>query len=134
MTRDVQLIEGDLPPQTQHIEGATLVAQRVRIRLGTFRGEWLLDQSAGLPFLRWRSQRSPPLDSIAAKVREELRATPGVLDVRELRARHVQERVRIEGELIIEGNQTLNLNAEFVAAGNTSPTVALTLGKSGALL
>lgn len=134
MTRDIQLIEGDLSPQTQHIEGAALVAQRVRIRLGTFRGEWLLDQSAGLPFLRWRSQRSPPLDSIAAKVREELRATPGVLDVRELRARHVQERVRIEGELIIEGNQTLNLNAEFVAAGNTSPTVALTLGKSGALL
>src|SRR5690554_2894741 len=98
MAHDIELIDGDLPLVTRRITGVELIAQRIRIRLRTFLGEWLLDRRVGLPFLRWRKRRAPPLASIASRVSEEVRTTRGVLEVRRVRAVQDGEVVRVSGE------------------------------------
>lgn len=75
---------GDLPAFTRHITGADLVEQRIQVRLGTFLGEWILDQHAGLPFVDWRASKPPDVDSINAVIQTEIEDTPGVLRVDEL--------------------------------------------------
>ncbi|RAL23044.1 hypothetical protein DL240_09160 [Lujinxingia litoralis] len=134
MFTDVQLVDGDLPEHTRLIEGPELIAQRIRMRLSTFRGEWLLDRRAGLPFLRWRSQRSPPLEAMAARVRDDIASIPGILEVRALRAEQVDDTIRLSGEVRLEEGAALDLSVEVATSGNTSPTVALNLSHSGAPL
>lgn len=77
-------ITGDLPVFTRHITGADLVRQRIRARLGTFRGEWILDESDGLPFLEWRASKPLDLEGIRAVVQAEIEDCPGVLRVDDL--------------------------------------------------
>lgn len=134
MAHDIALENGDLPLVTRRISGTELIAQRIRIRLRTFLGEWLLDRRVGLPFLRWRERRAPPLASIASRVSEEVRTTRGVLEVRRVRAVQDGEVVRVSGEVVVEGGELLTLSVELGGEGNTSPAVAMALAKSGAIL
>lgn len=134
MAKDLQLIDGDLPPRPRLISGVELIAQRIRIRLQTHRGEWLLNRSVGLPYLRWRGQKPPRVQSIGSRVRETVRTTPGVIDVRDFRAALQGRQILITGRVIVEGGQELLLEAEMLEAGNVSPTISLQLATSGAIL
>ena len=71
--------DGDLPIVTRHAIGAEVVAQRVRFRLETFEGEWILDTAVGLPYLKWRGTKVVNLDAIGARIQRELLTVPGVL-------------------------------------------------------
>jgi hypothetical protein len=76
---DVQLKEnGDLPLQTELTDGVNEIIQKILIRLQTFEGEWMLDQTAGLPWLRWLETKSPPTVEIENAVLEEIQAVEGV--------------------------------------------------------
>ena len=44
-----------------------------------FRGQYMLDSSKGLDFLRWRQQKVKPLKEILSVVRREVDTIPGVL-------------------------------------------------------
>ena len=81
MSADVYLdpMTGDLPPAFRYASDTELVLQRSRIRLESFLGEWLLDQTKGLPYLDWRKVKQPPLDEIVNLVRREISTVPGVL-------------------------------------------------------
>ncbi|MFB6375287.1 MAG: hypothetical protein ABEN55_19690 [Bradymonadaceae bacterium] len=82
---DVQLNEqGDLPRYTEHTSGAHAVVQKIGIRLRTHRGEWMLDESAGMPFLEWLQRKKPPQVGVENKVRQEIKAVEGVESVTEL--------------------------------------------------
>lgn len=70
---------GDIPLTTTSLgSGTELVLQRAAIRLGTHRGEYVLDTSVGLPFITWMQQRPPDVDGIALALRREIADTPGV--------------------------------------------------------
>ena len=60
------------------IDGAELVIQRVRIRLSTFRGEWLLDEREGIPYHDWIEQTPAPIAQIEAVLLDAIGTTPGV--------------------------------------------------------
>lgn len=72
-------LDGDLEVPGRFISGREQVAQRIRLRLGLFRGEYMLDSRKGLDFLRWRQQKVKPLKEILSVVRREVDTIPGVL-------------------------------------------------------
>lgn len=76
-------LTGDLPEFTRHITGADLVKQRIRARLLTFLGEWLLDRFAGIPYVDWRMLKDPDLDAIGAFIQAEILDVVGVLRIDE---------------------------------------------------
>jgi len=74
--------DGDLRPDFERISSRlAAVAQRVRLRLEGHRESWPYDLSAGLPYMAWSSQKPPRIEEIAAVIRREIRATPGVLRI-----------------------------------------------------
>lgn len=136
MPYDVQLENGDLPVRTEHISGIELVAQRVRIRLGTHRREWLFNPRVGLPFMRWRAQKPPPLGRIEARVRRTVRDTPGVREVRGVSAELDGRTVRVTGRIIAEEfDEPIEMEAVLLdEEGNNSPSVAMKLAESRTVL
>ena len=79
-TFDIQLdADGDWPLFPIHVTGTLLVLQRVKIRLATFLGEWLLDASTGLDILRWMGEKPFDIDRAGAEVRLAIETTPGVV-------------------------------------------------------
>ena len=63
-------------------QGREAIAQKVAIRLGTYRGEWFLDTTFGVP---WREDilvRNPDLSAIGALIRSEIVKTEGVIGIR----------------------------------------------------
>lgn len=70
---------GDLPDVGALITGAELVAQRIGVRLRTWLGEWLLDNTKGMRWREWQGTKPFPLDLVTTMVRREIDTTPGVL-------------------------------------------------------
>lgn len=79
---DLALESGDLVT----VSGVEEIAQRLRIRLRLFRGEWLLDEAAGVPY--WEQILGHKLSRAALLtiIRDQILACPGVLDVLSLDA------------------------------------------------
>ena len=74
---------GDLPDHNFFIDGFELALQKLRVRLGTFFGEWALDTAVGLPYDVWAQQKPPDLNAIAGVVLVEIvgGASSGILRV-----------------------------------------------------
>lgn len=103
MSVDLRLVDDDLPEVTELVRGLALVQQRVRTRLQTGVGEWLLDRGAGLPLLQWLEEKAPDASVVAALIRDDLVQIPqviraegwsGTFDV-------VSRVVRVSGTLIV---------------------------------
>ena len=85
MPYDVKLdANGDIYESTQVVTGDELIAQRIRIRLQTHLGEWLLDTSQGMPYIDWADTLPLPVTEVRQKILDELTTTPGVLTVTSL--------------------------------------------------
>lgn len=69
---------GDLALPVQLITGADCVAQRLRIRLRFWLGEWFLDQRLGIPYVRSVLVKNPDLVLIRSIFRRVILSTPGV--------------------------------------------------------
>lgn len=72
---------GDLPVVTRMGSGVAVIEQRLELRLRRHLGEWFLNTTLGLPFIRWMESRPAPMAEIAALVRREISTCPGVLAV-----------------------------------------------------
>jgi hypothetical protein len=133
---DILIIDGDLPVKPRIVRGPEIVAQYIRRRLRTFEGEWILDRRVGLPWLRWKERKPVPLEDIRQTVRETIRTTTGVLEVRELVAAFDSSTrtVTMRGVIVVEGDEVLEMDALFPVAGNVSPTIAFTSESGGILL
>ncbi len=70
---------GDLPDVGALLTGAELVAQRIRIRLLTWLGEWTLDKLAGIDWRTIIATKPFPLDLVVTLLRREIDTTPGVV-------------------------------------------------------
>lgn len=85
MTADARLTSTlDLQPGASLLDGDALVGQRIRIRLQQASGGWVLDSRSGLPWLAWLAQKPFPVDAATARIRQEIEAVPGVLQVQTL--------------------------------------------------
>ena len=50
-------------------EGRRAVAQRIRIKFGTYQGEWFLNKSNGIPYQTQILVKNPNLENISALIR-----------------------------------------------------------------
>lgn len=76
--------DGDLPNFTRHASGMEVIAQRVRVRLGTHLGDWPLDTTVGVDWIKHLSQKPVDLPALAAVLSLEILAVPGVTGVQDL--------------------------------------------------
>jgi hypothetical protein len=74
VTRELVLTNGDLVLTRD----ADAIKQAIDMHLRTFRGEWFLDESVGVPYLETVLVKSPDLDVIKSTLRREILAVPGV--------------------------------------------------------
>lgn len=63
------------------LSGSEAVAQRVRVRLLTFLGEWRFDVNRGTPWLEQILGRAPDLSLITSILRQRIAETDGVSEV-----------------------------------------------------
>jgi len=65
------------------VEGIDATAQRIKIRLKLFLGEWFLDLLAGIPYYQDILIKSPDINKVNALIREAILTTPNVLSIEE---------------------------------------------------
>lgn len=126
MAFDVALSDsGDLPVRTTHISGPDFIAQRIKTRLQLFKGEYLLDQRRGLPYLQWKQDRPVDVDAIGARIRSEIARTPGVTGVSDFEASFDSGHFTVSATISIDDVQA-RLEAEvFSPDGNSHPAITL---------
>jgi len=91
------------------VTGQEAIAQHIRMRLKTFLGETVYDQSAVVPYLQVIFVKSTPLDSVQFILTDVVEATPGVTGA-EL-AVDLDSQTRV---LTVTGNaQTIEGNVDF---------------------
>lgn len=105
---DVKLDENnDVDSYTSHVTGDDLVVQRLNIRLQVFEGEYVLDQSAGVPWIEWLSEKRLDLAEIRDDLRRLILETPGVAEIRRFSLEHEQEVLTGDVELVFESSTTV---------------------------
>lgn len=151
MSADVflDLLTGDLPPSFRFATSIELILQRAKIRLETFLGEWLLDQTKGLPYLQWRRFKIPPLSEVLNFTRRELSTIPGVLRTSDPAIEIVEGVIQVSMTLAVPDDDSIRVRIDLFGAGlgstetagfnatnltgsdpvdvNTSPTVVVNL-------
>lgn len=126
---------GDLPPHPRHARGPAIIAQAIRARLLTFRGEWLIDTNVGVPYLRWTQDKPVETGPIRATLLAEVEAVAGVVRVEGLEVKfdNATGRVLAEGRVVLEAGAPLALEFELAGRehGNTHPYVHLASASGG---
>lgn len=105
--------DGTLAFPMRIISGPDLVVQRVRLRLNTFQGEWLLDARQGIPWIEWISE-PPGLAVIEAFLLRRIASTQGILRVEEFSVTQNDETLVVTGRLILDSDDpAISLEAEL---------------------
>ena len=79
-TGDLELDTGDLQLTT----GADAVRQHLQQRLRTFRGEWFLDLSTGVPYYQDILKKNPNPLVVDGVLKDAVLSTPGVIEPHKL--------------------------------------------------
>lgn len=74
---DLDITNGEL----SWVTGAEAVAQDIQMRLRTFLGECVYDESAGVPYLQIIFEKGTSSFSIESILRSQILATPGVISI-----------------------------------------------------
>lgn len=111
--------DGDLPAVAQRVRLDTLdqIAQRIRVRLLTHRGEWLPDRRVGLPYYRWSQTRPAPVDLVVQAMQAACVAVPGVVSAAlEGTFSQASRSIIITGSVVVqEGQITITYTAPDAA-------------------
>lgn len=118
---------GDIPLYATLATGDAVTIQRVRRRLKTFRGEWMLDKSTGLPFIEWSQQKPPDVNGQGAIVLLAITTTPGVELVEDFEAvfDSPNRRVVFTARIVLESGTVATLEFAPALGGNSLPYVAI---------
>ena len=76
-THDLKIENFDLSV----LSGTDVIAQRLKIRLEFFRGEWFLDTTVGVPFYTDILVKNPDIPHIETILKAEILDTPGVVEL-----------------------------------------------------
>jgi len=127
--------DGDLPAFVRHAAGMEVIAQRVRVRLGTHRGDWPLDTRAGVAWTDYLGRKPLDLAALAAVLVLEILDTPGVVDVQDVDWIQNGGTYTITATVLTELGQALQVVVvPQDSAGNPSVTVGGVLGHSGTVV
>ena len=130
-------VTGDLPLVSSFVTGPELTVQRAKIRLQTFLGEWILDQTKGLPYVAWRHEKPPDLGAISGVVIAELAQCPGVIRVDAIDSGFdpIDRVVRLDGVAMIKDLDEVDevARAFSVAIGGNRTPVVVAFYSSGAI-
>jgi hypothetical protein len=129
---------GDLPAFSRHIRAEALAIQRIKTRLRTFLGDWLLDTTVGLPYVEWKQQKPPDTIAIGATVQAEIEATTGVERVDNFDASFeirsgVDATLLFTGDIVFDPGDEASVEfvAEVLAAGGNSTPAVISFGDVG---
>ena len=122
MSRDIllnsgnefEIKEGDLALTSTTAEA---VAQRIRIRLQTFRGEWFLNTRYGVPYFQRIFRKGASLDIVESILRRQISNIEGVESIAQLRVEvdpsvrraTVEFRVSIGEDAPLTGNEVVQI-------------------------
>ena len=73
------------------VDGAEAVAQRIRVAVRTIQGEWVFDQTLGLPFFGGVVGKTPTLDLVRSVIVDAIAGVEGVARI--VRLDLVQNRI-----------------------------------------
>lgn len=79
-SHDLLIVDRDL----MLIDKAERIAQQIKITLKFWLGEWFLDTSKGVPYLKYVLVKKPNMNHIRAIFRERILDVPGVTAVKSL--------------------------------------------------
>ncbi len=118
---------GDIPLYATLATGDTVTIQRVRRRLKTFRGEWMINKLTGLPFIEWAQQKPPQVNGQAAIVLLAITTTPGVELVEDFTSTFdsANRRVVFTARIVLESGTVATLEFAPALGGNSLPYVAI---------
>lgn len=114
----------DIVPQNRWIDGPEKIAQAVSIRLGRFRGEWLLDPTSGLPWMEWLGNKRLTERDVLEQVRFEILRTTGVLGINSLSYTQTETTGVLTGEIVVRDPVTLSTTVFGI---NIQPTGRVTV-------
>ena len=103
---------GDLPVFTRLRSGLEHIAQRVRVRTLTHRGDWPLDTTQGVRWRDFLSRKPFDVDALAAELAAEWIAVPGVVRVEDL-----------EATVDTQGNASISASLRTVTGETLTPIV-----------
>lgn len=75
---DLEILNGSLVLLTNKDEW---IAQRVRIRLHTYKGEWYLDKTIGVPYFQTILKKNTPKDLVDSIFKRVISDTAGVKNI-----------------------------------------------------
>lgn len=77
-TNDAFFVNGQTPVT---YENKVTVAQKLKIKLQTFKGEWFLDETIGLPYFQTILTRGVSKNTIDTLFQEQILSEPDVLEI-----------------------------------------------------
>lgn len=109
---DIDISTGDLV----FVEGTEAIAQHLRIRLGFFLGEWMLDRRLGVPYFQHVLIKNPKTSVVRGILRKVILRTPGVLTVSDLLVTYepTTRIMSVSFTAQVTGDVTLNFDEEFI--------------------
>lgn len=129
---DVLLSGGQIQRFNRLASGAAVIAQRVRARTLTHRGEWPLDTSVGIPWTSYLGGKPFNVEGLIADLATTWQATPGVAEVVSIDATQSGGTVTITAELRTVTGETLYPSVQAPGVdGNPSVVVGGLLAASG---
>lgn len=106
--------------------GDEVTAQRIRRRVLTFLGEWILDQTVGVPYAAWGQQSPPPETVIADLIRATILEVPRVARVErvEVSFSAATQRITLSARAVLVSGGTVFVKVlPFGALGNPAPAL-----------
>jgi hypothetical protein len=103
---------GDLPDHPRLRSGLEVIAQRVRARTLTHKGEWPLDKRVGIDWIGHLSTKPLDIEGLAADLAVAWLSVPGVLSVTDL-----------TWDVSVAGQATITASLLTVTGETLTPTV-----------
>lgn len=115
----------DLVGQNRWITGPEKIVQAITLRLGRFRGEWLLDPTSGLPWMEWMGKKKLTEREVLEQVRFEILRTKGVLGINSLSYEKTETNGVLTGEILVEDPVNLSTTVFGISVQGTGRVTVL---------
>lgn len=96
-------------------EGEDQLRQAIEVGLKIFRGQWIYDPAAGVPYLQTVFVKGTPLEVIRQAFRSQVIKIPGVVDIPEMSVQFEKTENTLRVDMLISGENgiTVDLSTNF---------------------
>jgi hypothetical protein len=102
---DLRVVNGRM----RFFEGKDTIAQKVKIRLQLFQGEWFLDQRIGFPYWQKVFVKNPDLRSLRALYKQAILESPGIASVDNLDLELTDRALNLEFDATTDEGESISL-------------------------